>query len=110
LKTSTGVMRGTYQMVTEDGDRFDAKSLPDARGRRWRCVGRRHRVHPIAAVQTEYSLWTRNAEIAVLDACRTMADPAGYALGARHIAISTAGWVPGIERLAEYFDTRPLVP
>jgi len=37
---------------------------------------------------------------AVLDACRTMADPAGYALGARHIAISTAGWVPGIERLA----------
>jgi len=27
-------------------------------------------VHPIAAVQTEYSLWSRNAEIAVLDACR----------------------------------------
>jgi aryl-alcohol dehydrogenase-like predicted oxidoreductase len=27
-------------------------------------------VHPIAAVQTEYSLWTRNPEIAVLDACR----------------------------------------
>lgn len=27
-------------------------------------------VHPIAAMQTEYSLWTRNAEIAVLDACR----------------------------------------
>ena len=26
-------------------------------------------VHPIAAVQTEYSLWTRNPEIAVLDAC-----------------------------------------
>ena len=31
---------------------------------------RAHAVHPIAAVQTEYSLWTRNAEIAVLDACR----------------------------------------
>jgi aryl-alcohol dehydrogenase-like predicted oxidoreductase len=29
-----------------------------------------HAVHPIAAVQTEYSLWTRNPEIAVLDACR----------------------------------------
>ena len=29
-----------------------------------------HAVHPIAAVQTEYSLWTRNAEIAVLAACR----------------------------------------
>jgi len=29
-----------------------------------------HAVHPIAAVQTEYSLWTRNAEIAVLQVCR----------------------------------------
>ena len=28
-----------------------------------------HAVHPIAALQTEYSLWTRDAEIAVLDAC-----------------------------------------
>jgi len=27
-------------------------------------------VHPIAALQTEYSPWTRNPEIAVLDACR----------------------------------------
>jgi aryl-alcohol dehydrogenase-like predicted oxidoreductase len=31
---------------------------------------RAHAVHPITAVQTEYSLWTRNPEIAVLDACR----------------------------------------
>jgi aryl-alcohol dehydrogenase-like predicted oxidoreductase len=31
---------------------------------------RAHAVHPISAVQTEYSLWTRNPEIAVLDACR----------------------------------------
>ena len=29
-----------------------------------------HAVHPIAALQTEYSLWTRNPEIAVLLACR----------------------------------------
>lgn len=29
-----------------------------------------HAVHPIAAMQSEYSLWTRNPEIAVLDACR----------------------------------------
>lgn len=29
-----------------------------------------HAVHPITAVQSEYSLWTRNPEIAVLDACR----------------------------------------
>jgi len=26
--------------------------------------------HPIAAVQSEYSLWTRNPEIALIDACR----------------------------------------
>src|ERR1700746_3199698 len=25
LKTSTGVMRGTYQMMTEEGDRFDVE-------------------------------------------------------------------------------------
>ncbi|MBL4812268.1 MAG: aldo/keto reductase [Rhodobacteraceae bacterium] len=29
-----------------------------------------HGEHPIAAVQTEYSLWTRNPEIAVADLCR----------------------------------------
>ena len=29
-----------------------------------------HAVHPISAVQTEYSLWTREPEIAVLAACR----------------------------------------
>jgi aryl-alcohol dehydrogenase-like predicted oxidoreductase len=29
-------------------------------------------VHPIAALQTEYSLWTRNPEIAVLAACREL--------------------------------------
>jgi aryl-alcohol dehydrogenase-like predicted oxidoreductase len=28
-----------------------------------------HTVHPIAAVQSEYSLWSRNVEIAVLDTC-----------------------------------------
>ena len=30
LKTSTGVMRGTYQMVTEDGDHFDVEIAPFA--------------------------------------------------------------------------------
>lgn len=29
-----------------------------------------HAVHPIAALQNEYSLWTRNPEIGALDACR----------------------------------------
>jgi len=33
---------------------------------------RAHAVHPIAAMQTEYSLWTRNPEIAVLQACREL--------------------------------------
>ena len=33
---------------------------------------RAHAVHPIAAVQTEYSLWTRNPEIALLQACREL--------------------------------------
>ncbi|OYW46898.1 MAG: aldo/keto reductase [Sphingomonadales bacterium 32-68-7] len=28
-----------------------------------------HRVHRVAAVQTEYSLWTRNVELAVLETC-----------------------------------------
>jgi aryl-alcohol dehydrogenase-like predicted oxidoreductase len=33
---------------------------------------RAHAVHPVAAMQTEYSLWTRNAEIAVLQACKDL--------------------------------------
>lgn len=36
------------------------------------AIRRGHAVHPIAAVQTEYSLWTRNVEIAVLDTCREL--------------------------------------
>ena len=31
-----------------------------------------HAVHPIAAVQSEYSLWSRVVEIGVLDACRAV--------------------------------------
>ena len=31
-----------------------------------------HAVHPITALQTEYSLWTRNPEIAVLKACQEL--------------------------------------
>jgi aryl-alcohol dehydrogenase-like predicted oxidoreductase len=33
---------------------------------------RAHAVHPIVAMQSEYSLWTRNPEIAVLAACREL--------------------------------------
>ena len=35
-------------------------------------VRRAHAVHPVTAVQTEYSLWTRNPEIAVLAATREL--------------------------------------
>ena len=42
-----------------------------------------HAVHPIAAVQSEFSLWTRNAEIAVLQACADM--------GAAYVAFSPVG-------------------
>lgn len=40
-------------------------------------------VHPITAVQNEYSLWSRNSEIAVLDACRE--------LGTTFVAFSPLG-------------------
>lgn len=33
---------------------------------------RAHAVHPVAALQSEYSLWTRNPEIATLAACREL--------------------------------------
>jgi aryl-alcohol dehydrogenase-like predicted oxidoreductase len=40
-------------------------------------------VHPVAAMQTEYSPWTRNPEIAVLEACRE--------LGTAFVAFSPVG-------------------
>jgi hypothetical protein len=44
---------------------------------------RAHAVHPIAAVQSEYSLWSRNAELGALDACRE--------IGAAFVAFSPLG-------------------
>ena len=44
---------------------------------------RAHAVHAVAAVQSEYSLWTREPEIAVLDTCRE--------LGAAFVAFSPVG-------------------
>ncbi|WP_164155839.1 aldo/keto reductase [Sandarakinorhabdus rubra] len=64
-------------------------------------------VHPVAAMQTEYSPWTREAEIAVLDAC---AD-----LGTTFVAFSPvgrgalAGGVPDPAALAEN-DMRRAMP
>src|SRR5690606_16354092 len=37
-----------------------------------RHIREAHAVHPVAAVQTEYSLWTRNVELGVLETCREL--------------------------------------
>jgi len=58
-----------------------------------------HAVHPIAALQTEYSLWTRNPEIAVLQACKE--------LGVAFVSFS-----PLARKFlcADLLDTRSLLP
>ena len=63
---------------------------------------RAHAVHPIAAVQSEYSLWSRNAEIAVLDACRE--------LGAAYVAFSPVarGYLSGRLRDVSGFDAKDI--
>jgi aryl-alcohol dehydrogenase-like predicted oxidoreductase len=60
---------------------------------------RAHAVHPIAALQSEYSPWTRNAELGALEACAE--------LGTAYVAFSPvargflAGGVPDPEALAK---------
>jgi aryl-alcohol dehydrogenase-like predicted oxidoreductase len=63
---------------------------------------RAHAVHPIAAVQTEYSLWTRNAEIAVLRACRD--------IGAAFVAFSPVAraFLTGRLRSVEGLDAKDI--
>jgi aryl-alcohol dehydrogenase-like predicted oxidoreductase len=48
-----------------------------------RHIREAHAVHPVGAVQTEYSLWTRNVELGVLETCR--------ALGVALVAFSPLG-------------------
>ena len=55
---------------------------------------RAHATHPIAALQTEYSPWTRNPEIAVLDACRE--------LGVAFVAITGEFMVGALLRVAGF--------
>lgn len=59
-------------------------------------------VHPIAALQTEYSLWTRNPEIAVLDACRE--------LGVAFVAFSplARGYLTGALRDVSTLDAKDI--
>jgi aryl-alcohol dehydrogenase-like predicted oxidoreductase len=63
-----------------------------------------HAVHPISAVQTEYSLWTRNAEIGVLQACQD--------IGAAFVAFSplARGFLTGRLHAADVaaFDARDI--
>ncbi|MFT4265837.1 MAG: aldo/keto reductase [Xenophilus sp.] len=67
---------------------------------------RAHAVHPITAVQTEYSLWTRNPEIAVLAACRE--------IGAAFVAFSPlaraflTGRLTGVDGLDAKDIRRPM--
>ncbi|MGH8689158.1 MAG: aldo/keto reductase [Burkholderiales bacterium] len=62
-------------------------------------IRRAHKVHPIAALQTEYSLWTREAESQILPLCRE--------LGIGYVAYSPlgrgmfGGEIRGAESLAE---------
>jgi aryl-alcohol dehydrogenase-like predicted oxidoreductase len=57
---------------------------------------RAHLVHPIAALQSEYSLWTRNPEIAVLDECRR--------LGVAFVAFSplARGFLGGLDDVSAF--------
>lgn len=61
-----------------------------------------HAVHPIAALQTEYSLWTRNPEIAVLDVCKQ--------LGIAFVAFSPVGrgFLTGKLRDVASFDDKDI--
>lgn len=63
---------------------------------------RAHAVHPIAAVQSEYSLWSRNPEIAVLAACRE--------IGAAFVAFSPVarGYLSGRLRDVTGFDAKDI--
>jgi aryl-alcohol dehydrogenase-like predicted oxidoreductase len=61
---------------------------------------RAHDVHPIAAVQSEYSLWTRNPELGLIQACAE--------LGAILVAFSplARGYLSGLLQNVESFDEK----
>jgi aryl-alcohol dehydrogenase-like predicted oxidoreductase len=63
---------------------------------------RAHAEHPITALQTEYSLWTRNPEIATLAACRE--------LGVAFVAFSPVGrgFLGGTLREVAGFDAKDI--
>jgi len=66
------------------------------------ALRRAHAVHPVAALQTEYSLWTRNPEISALDACRE--------LGVAFVAFSplARGFLTGKLRNVDNLDEKDI--
>ncbi|MGH9966455.1 MAG: aldo/keto reductase [Pyrinomonadaceae bacterium] len=64
VEESVGAMS---QLVSQGKVRFLGLSEVSAQ-----TLQRAHKVHPITAVQSEYSLWTRNPEAEVLPACREL--------------------------------------
>lgn len=64
VEESVGAMS---QLVSQGKVRFLGLSEVSAQ-----TLRRAHKVHPITAVQSEYSLWTRNPEAEVLPACREL--------------------------------------
>ena len=70
---------------------------------------RAHAEHPITALQTEYSLWTRNPELAVLQACRDLgvAFVAFSPLGRGYLAGALPDWA-AVEALPEKDIRRPM--
>lgn len=65
-------------------------------------IRRAHAVYPITAVQSEYSLWSRNAEIAALETCRE--------LSASFVAFSPLGrgWLTGKLLDVEHFNAKDI--
>ena len=65
-------------------------------------IRRAHAVHPIVAVQSEYSLWSRNVEIGVLQACRD--------IGAAFVAFSplARGFLTGTVRDVTAFEAKDI--
>ncbi len=61
---------------------------------------RAHAVHPIAAIQSEYSLWTRNPELGLLQACEET--------GALFVAFSPVGrgYFSGLLQGVDAFEAR----
>ena len=64
------------------------------------ALRRAHKEHPIAALQSEYSLWSRNAELGTLAACKELGiayvafSPMGRAFLSGKLSAGT-DWVPG---------------